>query len=91
LGESDHVDGLRLDQVEMHIEAMGKGNRRAIPDIGSNVGLVDVGLELVRRCHHQEIAPLGGLRHGHHLETIGLRLLDRGRTGLQRHRQVLGP
>ena len=86
------VDGLlRFDQIEMDVEAMGKGNRRAITDIGGNVGLVDVGLQFVGRCHHQQVAPLGGLGNGHHLEAIGFRLLDRGRTGLERDRQVLGP
>ena len=47
--DHDHVDGLlRLDQVEVDVEAVGEGDRRAVADVGGDVVAVDVGLQLVR-------------------------------------------
>ena len=37
--------------------------------MGCKIGLVDVGLQLVRRQHHDDVGPLGGLGHLHDLEA----------------------
>ena len=76
---------LRLDQIEMDVEAMGEGDRRAIADIGRDLVAPDIGLKLVGRRHHHEIGPFGGFGDRHDLEAVGLRLLGRGRAGAQRH------
>ncbi len=89
--DHENVDRLlRLDEVEMNVEAMGEGDRRAVTDIRRNLVAPDIGLQFVRCCHHHEIGPLGRFRNRHHLETVGFRLLGRGRTGAKRHRYVLG-
>lgn len=66
----DHHDVNRLlwlDEAEMDVEAMGEGDSSAITKIVVNKKfLVDVGLQLVRRCHHHEVGPLGGIGNIHH-------------------------
>ena len=51
---------------------MGKHQGVAGFQVGSNVLLIDVGLDLVVDQNHHDVAPLGGLGHGHDLETGGL-------------------
>ncbi len=90
-GDHDDVDGLlRFDQREVHVEAMGEGNGGAIADVGGDLVAVDVGLKFIRRRHHHEVAPLGGVGHGHHLEAIGFDFLRGGRTGLEGDGDILG-
>ena len=48
--------------VEMDVEAVGEGNRRAVLDVGFDVIAIDVRLQLVRRRHHHQVGPLGGIR-----------------------------
>jgi hypothetical protein len=67
--------GLRLDQAEMHVEAVGEGDRRAVADVVVRCILVDVGLQLVRHRHHDQVGPGGGFGDGHDLEAVGLGLL----------------
>ena len=72
-----HADvevGARLDQREVHIEAVREEQRRALLHVGSEVVRVDVGLQLVRRQHHNDVGPLGGVRHLHDLELLALGL-----------------
>ena len=57
--------------------------------LGREIGVVDVGLQLVRRQHHDDVGPLGAVGRGHHREARALGLLDRGRAGLQRNAHVL--
>ena len=59
----------------MDVEAVGEGDRGAVADVAGDVVLVDVGLQLVRGRHHQEVGPLGGFGDGHDLEAVGLGLL----------------
>ncbi|MNZ91573.1 hypothetical protein D3C78_1105610 [compost metagenome] len=89
----DHDDverSLRLDEAEVNVEAVCESDRCAITDVAGDIGLIDVSLEFVRRCHHQEVAPLGGFGNGHDLEAVGFGLLDGRRTGLQGDDDVLG-
>ena len=87
--DHDHVDGLlRLDQVEVHVEAVGEGDGRTVTDVRRDLVAVDVGLEFVGRRHHQQVGPLGGLGHGHDLQAVGLHLLGGGRTCLERNHEV---
>ena len=55
----------------------------AIANVVGNLVLVDVGLQLVRRRHHHQVGPLGGIGHRHHLKAVGLDLLRGRRTGPQ--------
>ena len=87
-----HADvevGARLDQIEMHVEAVREHQRRALLHVGGEVLLVDVALQLVGRQHHDDVGPLGGLGDVHHLEAGALGLLRRGRALAQRDGHVL--
>ena len=88
-GDHQHVQvGARLDQLEMHVEAVGEQQRRALLHVVLQFVLVDVGLQLVRRGHHHHIRPFGGVGDAHHLEAGGFRLLGR-RAGTHRDHQIL--
>ncbi len=91
-GHHQHIDvGTGVDQVEMDIEAVGEQQRRAVLHVGREVGLVDIGLQLVGRQHHHDIGPFGGFRHGHDLEAFAFGLLGRRGAFAQRHDDVLDP
>lgn len=65
---SDHYDvdrGLRLDEAEVDVEAVRKGDCRAVADVSGDVGLVDVGLQLVGRRHHHQVGPGGSFGNRH--------------------------
>ena len=88
--DHQHVDvGARLDQVEVHVEAVREHQRRALLHVGGEVIAIDVGLQLVRGEHHHHVGPFGGLGDLHHLELLGLGLLHAGRGLAQRDRDVL--
>jgi len=74
----------RLDQAEMDVQAMGKGQRRAGAQIGVDVVGVDGGLMLVGGQDHEDIGPGGGFGVRQHLEPCAFGLLGRRRTGAQR-------
>lgn len=74
----------------MHVETMSESDCRAITEIVVNVFLVDVSLQFVRRCHHHEIGPLGGVSNIHHLEAVSLCLLRGRRTFTKGHTHVSG-
>ena len=60
--DHQHVEiGARLDQVEMDVEAVGEQQRGALLHVGREVGAIDVGLQFVRRQHHDDVGPFGGL------------------------------
>src|SRR6266853_5139649 len=89
-GDHQHVDvGARLDEVEMHVEAVGEQQRGAVLQVGVQVITVDVALQFVGREHHDHVGPFGGFRHFEHLERLALRLLDALRARAQRHRDFL--
>ena len=79
----------RLDQVEMHVEAVREHQRRALLHVGVQVIVVNVGLKLVRREHHHHVGPFCGVGDFHHLELLALGLLDALRALAQRHRDIL--
>jgi hypothetical protein len=88
----DHHDveiGARFDQVEMHVEAVRKHQRRAVFHVGDEMIAIDVGLQFVGREHHHHVGPLGGLGDFHHLELLAFGLLDALRALAQRHRDLL--
>jgi hypothetical protein len=86
----DDVDaGLRLDQAEMHVEAVGKGDRRAFAQVVMHVFAVGLGLKLVGHGEHDQVAPGGGLGDAHDLQALALGLGGAGRAFAQRHDDVL--
>ena len=48
---------------------MGEGQGLALGHVGSDILLIDVGLDLIIDQHHHDVAPLGGLGHGLDLKT----------------------
>jgi hypothetical protein len=89
----DHEDvqvAARLDQVEVDVEAVSKGDRRAVLHVGRQVIPVEPGLKLVGGEHHDHVGPAGRLGRGHDLETGGFRLPGGGRAGAERHAHVGG-
>ena len=64
----------RLDQVEMDIQAMREGNRRAGTNVLGDLVAIDIGLQLVRGQHHHDVAPGSRLGNVHDLEAGGLGL-----------------
>src|SRR5690606_25021530 len=82
----DHDDvntRLRLDKAEMHVEAVCKGNRCAVADVGGNLVPVDIGLQLVRCGHHDQVRPAGEFGDGLDLQAVGLDLPGGRGTGLE--------
>jgi hypothetical protein len=68
--DHDHVDVRgRLDQAEMHVEAVREGERRARLHIALEVLVPDAGLMLVGGEDHQDVGPAGGFLVAHHLEA----------------------
>ena len=88
--DHQHVEiGARLDQVEMDVEAVGEHQRRAVLHVGDEVVAIDVGLQFVRRQHHDDVGPFGRLGDLHDLDLLGLGLAGAGRALAQRDRDVL--
>jgi hypothetical protein len=87
----DDVDaGLGLDQAEMHVQTMGKGDRRALAQVVMDVFAVGVGLKLIGHGEHDQVAPGGGLGDAHDLQALALGLGGAGGAFAQRHDDVLG-
>ena len=88
--DHQHVEiGARVEQVEVHVEAVGEHQRRALLHVVVQVLAVDVALQFVGGQHHHEVGPFGGLGDFHHLEAGGLGLLGGGRALAQRDGDVL--
>ena len=88
--DHQHVEiGARIDQVEVHVQAVREQQRRALLHVGVQMIAIDVALQLVGRQHHHHVRPLRGLGDFHHLEARAFRLLRRGRALAQRNRHVL--
>ena len=79
----------RLDQIEMHVEAVREHQRRALFHVGREMLLVHVGLQLVGHQHHDDVGPLGGLGDVHDLDLFLLGLLRRSRALAERDDDVL--
>ena len=60
----------RLDQLEMHVETLTEQQRLAGSHRRRDLGDVQVGLQLVRRQHHDHVCLLGGVRHGNDVEEV---------------------
>ena len=89
-GDHEHVEiGAGLDQLEVDVEAMGEDQGGALLQVGGQIGVVQLGLQLVGGEDHHHVAPLGGLGRGQDLEALGLGLLGGGRAGAQRDGHVL--
>jgi hypothetical protein len=88
--DHQHVEVLaRLDQVEVHVEAVREGEGGAVLHVGVQLVAIDVALQLVGGQHHHDVGPLGGLGRGHDLEASPFGLLGGSRTGLQGDDDVL--
>ena len=75
-GDHQHVEiGARVEQVEMHVEAVGEYQRRTLLHVVMQMLAVDIALQFIGREHHHEIRPFGGFGDFHHLEAGGLSLL----------------
>jgi hypothetical protein len=64
----DHKDieiGSRLDQIEVNVETMCEEQSGALLHFVFQMIVVDIGLKLVGRHHHQGIAPFCGLGNRH--------------------------
>ncbi len=82
--DHDHVDiGGRLDQAEVDVEAVSKGERRAGLHVALDVILPDRRLMFIGREDHDEVGPLRGRRVGQHLEAGRFDLLGSRRTFAQ--------
>ena len=69
-GSHEHVHALGgHDLLIADIEAMGEGQGLALGHVGGDALLVHVGLDLVIDQDHDDVAPLGGLLDGLHLQT----------------------
>ena len=69
-GAHDDVDVLgSLDVAVVDVEAVGEGQGVAGLQVGSDVLLVDLGLQLVGNEDHDDVAFLGGLVHGGDLQA----------------------
>ena len=69
-GDHGHVHtGGRDDLLKMNIESVGEHEHVPGGQVGGNVLLIDVGLNLVVNQDHDDIAPLGGLSHSLNLKT----------------------
>ena len=58
------------DGLEVDVEAVCKGQCLALGHVGSNLGVVDIGAQLIGHQHHDNIAGLGSLFHLHDLEVV---------------------
>ena len=80
--------GTRFNQIEMHIQPVGKSNRRTGTDIAVNVITVDIGLQFIRCQHHDEITPGSGLGNIHDFKAGISRLGAARRIRTQRNRNI---
>src|SRR3954464_8264762 len=71
----------RLDQAVVNVEAVRECERRAFPDIGLDVLLVDGGVVLVGQQHHDDVGALDRLVDLSDLDATLLRLVP-GRAAL---------
>ena len=88
----DHQDVkvlARLDQVEMHVEAVREHQGRALLHVGSELVAIDVGLQLVRRQHHHDVRPFRGFGDGEDLDALLFGLGGGGGALAERHGDLL--
>jgi hypothetical protein len=89
-GDHQHVDvRARLDQVEVDVQAVREHQRGAVLHVRREFVAVDVGLQFVRRQHHDDVGPFGRADDVEHLDAFAFGLLDRGRIRTQRRRYIL--
>ncbi|EKD61954.1 MAG: hypothetical protein ACD_54C00008G0001 [uncultured bacterium] len=88
-GHHDDVDALfRLDQAEMDVQAVGKGNRSTLTDVVVDVFLVGFSLQLVGHGEHDQIGPSRGFGDAHDLQAFGFGFLGGRRAFAQRDHKV---
>ena len=89
--DHQHVEiGARLDQVEVHVEAVREHQRRALLHVGRKFVAVDVGLQFVGRQHHHDVGPFGRARRRPcTLMPSASAFLAEARAGAQRDRDLL--
>src|SRR3546814_11898520 len=67
--------------------AVREGKRGPFLQIGAEMVVVELALQLVRRQHHDDIGPFRRVGGGEHLEFGALGLLRGRRSGAQRDRK----
>jgi hypothetical protein len=88
----DHEDvdvGARVDQAEVDVETVGKGERGAGLHVRADVVGVDLCLGFIGGGDHDHVGPFGGFLVRKHLEACGLGLFRGGGAGAERDRDVL--
>jgi len=82
--DHEHVDvGARVQQVEMHVQAMRERQRRAGLQVRTQLFTVQVALAFIRRQDHDHVGPFRRIGRVHDLQPGAFRLGDAGRTGPQ--------
>ena len=87
----DHKDvniAAWLNQVEMHIQTMGKGNGSPGAHVLDDVGVIDISLQFIRRQHHDHIAPFGRIRNIHDLKSGIAGLAAAARVSAKRNSHI---
>src|SRR5690606_16776116 len=88
--DHQHVDGvLGLDQVEVHVQAVGEQQGRAVLDVRGDLVGVDAALQFVGRQDHDGVGPGRSLGDGHDLQAVGFHLLGGGRARTKGYHDVL--
>ena len=72
-----------LDQLETDVESVSEAQNFAALEVGSDLFLVNVLLEFIRKQHHDPVRLGGGLGHGQNLKPVGLGFLRRATALIQ--------
>ena len=88
-GDHDDINGfLWLNQVEMHVQTMGKRQGRAIANVWRDFIVIDVSLQLVRGQHHDDVSHFSSLGHSHNFQAFAFRFFGSGRASAQGNHHI---
>src|SRR4030042_5369190 len=62
----------RYDPLEMNVESVREGEDHALPQVGRDVLVIDVLLDLIRYQEHHQVRALDGVRDVHDLHPVRL-------------------
>ena len=87
--DHEHVEvGPRLDELEVDIEAVREGYRRAFLGVALKMVVVEIGLQLVGRQHHHDVGPRRRLGNADHAQARAARLVGARRALAERDRHL---
>ncbi len=87
----DDVDAFfRLDQAEVHVQAVRECDRGTRLDVVVDVFLVGLCLKFIGHGEHDDVAPCGRFGDTHNLQAFTFGFLGRGRAFAQGNNKVLG-